>query len=167
MLSPHCLKVVQGTFYLLLKTTYMARNDISDKAKDVKKLQAEEGTIDLPDVEDIPGQEHVHPAPLGGLSDVTVSSGDEEGRRILETDDDFDESDVTPEERELLRETSESMASDEDLDVRNAKVDAVDDDGDPLDEESLDVPGSEEDDEDEEIGEEDEENNDYSLGDNE
>ncbi|BAV08510.1 hypothetical protein SAMN05421788_11497 [Filimonas lacunae] len=144
----------------------MARNDIKDSAKDEAKLKPEVATIDLPDVEDIPGQEHVRPAPLNGIGDVTISSGDEEGKRILENDDDLDESDVTPEEKELLQQTSESMSSDEDLDVRNARVDNRDEDGELLNEDSLDVPGSEDDDENEEIGEEDEENNEYSLGDN-
>jgi len=54
--------------------------------------------------------------------------------------------------------------------LRDAKLDRVDNEGDPLNEgndlaaQDLDVPGSEEDDANEEIGEEDEENNAYSLG---
>lgn len=144
----------------------MARNDIADSPRDKKELQAEDTTIELPDVEDIPGQEHIRPAPLNGLGDTTAASGDEEGKRILENDDDLDESDVTPIEKELLQQTSESTGSDEDQDARNAKVDNTDEDGEPLNEDDLDIPGSEDDDENEEIGEEDEENNEYSLGDN-
>lgn len=144
----------------------MAKNDIADSPRDKKALAPEENTIDLPDVEDIPGQEHIRPAPLNGLGDVTASSADEEGKRILENDDETDDTDVTPVEKELLQQTSESTGSDEDQDVRNAKVDSIDEDGDPLNEDDLDVPGSEDDDENEEIGEEDEENNEYSLGDN-
>ena len=34
--------------------------------------------INLPDAEDIPGQEHITPAPLGELADTTASSDDEE-----------------------------------------------------------------------------------------
>lgn len=144
----------------------MARQDLTDSPRDQKAMEQEETTIELPDVEDIPGQEHVRPAPLNGLGDVTAASGDEEGVRVLGTDEEPDDTDVTPIERELLQQTSESTGSDDDQDVRNAKVDTVDDDGDPLNEEELDVPGSEDDDDNEEIGEEDEENNEYSLGDN-
>lgn len=143
----------------------MARKDLTDSPRDQKELEQEETTIELPDVEDIPGQENIRPAPLRGLGDVTAASGDEEGKRILD-EDEADDSDVTPIERELLQQTSESWGSDEDQDARNAKVDNVDDDGEPLNEDDLDVPGSEDDDENEEIGEEDEENNEYSLGDN-
>jgi hypothetical protein len=79
-------------------------------------------------------------------------------------------SQVSREEEELLERTETSMSGEEDLAWERARVDSVDEDGEPLNEESefsgkdLDVPGSEEDDVNEEIGEEDEENNSYSLG---
>ena len=117
-------------------------------------------TIDMPDVQDIPGQEHVRPPRLGELEDTTASSADEEG----EEDDDlgFDDSD----ERE--------PGTEDDV-LDEAALDNTDEDGDPLNEESfgedvsgddLDVPGADEDDDDEGIGEEDEENNEYSLSKN-
>lgn len=53
-------------------------DDIRDSASDEERLQPEENTIDLPDVRDIPGQEHVHPPSLGELADTTASSADEE-----------------------------------------------------------------------------------------
>lgn len=144
-------------------------NDIMDTPKDDKKLQSETTIINLPDVSDIPGQEHVRVPRMNELADTTISSADEEGESIFNEKDD---SDVSAEEKELLRRTSESMSSDEDEDVYNAELDKTDNDGELLNEsidttgEDLDVPGSGDDDADEEIGEEDEENNNYSLGDN-
>lgn len=52
--------------------------ELTDSASDQERLQPEETIIELPDVNDIPGQENIHPAPLGQLADVTISSDDEE-----------------------------------------------------------------------------------------
>ncbi len=150
--------------------------------EDVTKPENNNGIIEgnveeilLPDVKDIPGQEHIHPAPLGELADTTISSADEEDilngdsldREEMTDNDDIEivmgtEADVTEEDLQLLN-----------GDSFNANLDDVDDDNDPLLEdtdstlrpgEDLDVPGSEYDDDNEAIGEEDEENNYYSLG---
>lgn len=151
------------------------QKDITDPEKDRQKMGPETSYLDLPELKDIPGQENVKPAPLDGIGDVTASSADEEGKRVLDREDDeLDDTDVTPEERELLKETAESGAGSEDLDVRRARLDNTDDDGDPLNESEghplsgrdLDVPGSEDDDDLEDIGEEDEENNAYSISGN-
>lgn len=40
--------------------------------------------MDMPEVKDIPGQEHVHVPPLGELADTTASSADEEGYGVLD-----------------------------------------------------------------------------------
>lgn len=125
--------------------------------------------INLPDVEDIPGQEHVTPAPLGELADTTASSDDEEGRGTLDEDTDIaGDSNVSEEEKELLEEAANSdPAFRDDRNLRDSELDERDDDGELLNEtEDLDVPGAELDDEGEDIGAEDEENNSYSLGDN-
>ena len=53
-------------------------DDLTDSPSDQERLQPEKTTIDLPDVSDIPGQEHVHVPPIGDLADVTISSDDEE-----------------------------------------------------------------------------------------
>jgi hypothetical protein len=114
--------------------------------------------------------------PLGEMADVTIASADEEADHLFEDDEDADlkndpDTNVSPEEKELLRRSSESMASEDDESVRRAALDKTDDDGTPLNEKinvsgkDLDVPGSETDDENEKIGEEDEENNSYSLPD--
>jgi hypothetical protein len=84
-----------------------------------------------------------------------------------------EEANVSNQEKELLQRSSESMATDDDEAVRQASLDATDEDGELLNEEvnvsgeDLDVPGSEDDDANEAIGEEDEENNAYSLRDQE
>lgn len=144
---------------------------ITDTDRDTRELRPEEANIQLPDVSDIPGQEHVHVPPAGELADTTISSDDEEGKGIFDQSlDTSGDSNVTREERERLAETNESMSTKEDIDLRRAKLDNTDFDGTPLNEregisgDDLDVPGEELDDANEEIGEEDEENNEYSLG---
>lgn len=144
--------------------------DIHDEPRDEKYLQGEETVIDMPDVSDIPGQEHIHVPKMKQFHDTTISSDDEEGKGIFEEDELDPETDVTEEERELLARTDESMSSIDDEDRRNLILDNKDLDGDALNEKNdisgddLDIPGTEDDDNNEEIGEEDEENNSYSVG---
>ncbi|NML21057.1 hypothetical protein HHL16_09245 [Pseudoflavitalea sp. G-6-1-2] len=127
-------------------------------------------SIELPDVEDIPGQEHIRPPKLREFNDVTASSAGEEGSGIFDDEDDElldDDSDVSPEEKELLDEAGDYDPDDEAL--RRGRLDEVDDEGDPLNEsddyagDDLDVPGSEDDDADEAAGSEDEANNQWSV----
>jgi hypothetical protein len=89
------------------------------------------------------------------------------GQATPETSD----SDITPEERELL---DSSFEDQEEHDLHDVELDDTDNEGEPLNEQSsassrsggdLDVPGSEDDDANEDIGEEDEENNSYSESD--
>jgi len=153
-----------------IKTT----NDLPESKRDKELLKPDEGTLDLPEVKDIPGQEHVRPLPPGEMADTTISSADEEASKLLDTDEDVlmdKELNVTSTERGLLQRSSESMATLDDEQLNIAALDSTDDDGEKLNESSdmsgndLDVPGSEDDDADEEIGEEDEENNSYSIRD--
>lgn len=151
------------------KDSTRTHTDITDSQRDIERMQPEETTIELPDVEDIPGQEHIHVPQMKEFHDTTISSDDEEGKGLFEEDQLNPDSDVTEEEKELLSRTDESMGSIDDEDRRNLMLDNKDQDGDLLNErddvsgEDLDVPGAEEDDENEAIGEEDEENNSYSL----
>ena len=146
-----------------------------------KDSTPEKNTIDLPEVKDIPGQEHVRPLRLGDLADSTASSDDEEGDDVLEPQKDElgivmgNGGDVSAEERSTLANIDNTRADSEDEVLSEVELDNVDADGTPLNEKSsrrdlagddLDVPGSEDDDADEALGEEDEENNDYSLSDN-
>lgn len=151
-------------------------SDLPESNDDKKHLQPDEGILDLPDVRDIPGQEHIHPPVLEGLADITISSDDEEGVGIL---DDVNEDEpgsgtdtnVSKEEKKVLTDAAEKMPTQDEDNLANAQLDQQDEDGDFLNERTdlsgseLDVPGSEQDDANEEIGEEDEENNAYSLDD--
>jgi ElaB/YqjD/DUF883 family membrane-anchored ribosome-binding protein len=146
--------------------------DLPDNPKDKKKLEPEETTLDLPGVSDIPGQEHVRVPSLGELADTTASSDDEEGKGILddEQDENFEEtSDVSKEERQALRDAANKVVSEDQAALDTATPDQFDEDGELLNERTkagggdLDVPGAELDDDNEAIGEEDEENNSYSL----
>jgi hypothetical protein len=145
-------------------------------------MEPEFFTIDIPNVNDIPGQENVSPLPLGELAGTTVSSVDEEGEDIFEDDNnevadidkeimESEESNVSSKEKKDLFVAANDMPGD-DENLRKAALDETDDDGAPLNEagfnknispDDLDIPGADLDDSDEAIGEEDEENNDYSI----
>lgn len=160
-----------------MKTTQKksrATSDLPESKRDKELLKRDEATLDLPEVKDIPGQEHVRPLPPGEMADTTISSADEEANELLDTDEDIlvdKNPNVTQSERDLLQRSSESMATLDDEQLNNADLDKMDDDGIMLNEKSdrsgkdLDVPGSEDDDANEKIGEEDEENNSYSRRD--
>ena len=161
-----------------MKTTQTKKDkitsDLPESLRDKELLKPDEATLDLPEVKDIPGQEHVRPLPPGEMADITPSSSDEEANDLLDTNEDIllDKNlNVTNSERDLLQRSSESMATLNDDQLTKAEPDMTDDEGTLLNEGSerggkdLDIPGSEEDDANEEIGEEDEENNSYSLPD--
>jgi hypothetical protein len=147
----------------------------------------EKNTIDMPEVRDIPGQEHIRPPRLGELADETASSADEEGDDVLgplDRDEDSDlrmgrSSNVSREERADLASASRDDGGEDEETLRTGLLDSTDDDGTPLNEKSfgegrnddlsaddLDVPGADDDDLDEMPGEEDEENQDYSISEN-
>jgi hypothetical protein len=116
-------------------------NDLPDSPRDQEELRSEETVMDLPDVKDIPGQEFVHVPNPGEMADTTAASADEEGLGITGLDDndnlqratDFD---VRPDEREALRDTTYMPTRDED-NLRQARMDNVDFDGEALNEGSF------------------------------
>jgi len=151
-----------------------AASDLPESKRDKELLKPDEATLDLPEVKDIPGQEHVRPLPQGEMAYTTISSADEEANELFDTDEDIlvDKNlNVTNTERDLLQRSVESMATLDDEQLNVAALDTTDDDGEKLNESTdmsgkdLDVPGSEDDDADEKIGEVDEENNSYSIRD--
>ena len=167
-----------------------ARNnssDIQDSPRDEEKLRSDEATMDMPEVKDIPGQEHIKAPYIGEMADTTSSSADEEGEGLLdelnqeeeeEEDDEIirmgTEADVTRSDVEMLRSGDSYYPSRDENQLIDASMDNVDFDGEPLNEKGfgitsrtgsdLDVPGADEDDSMQEKGEEDEENNEWSLG---
>ena len=83
------------------------------------------------------------------------------------------DADIEPEELQELIAMEQSLSTFDAANLKRSSLDSTDNDGDPLNEDSmsddltgedLDVPGSSADNADEQIGEEDEENNYYSLG---
>lgn len=149
--------------------------DLAENKKDRDELKSESFTIDLPDVKDIPGQEFIHPLPLGEIADTTISSDDEEGVGILDDEEEAviisSTSNVSAVEKKVLKAADEDMPTMDDKNVRIAELDSTDEAGTPLNEgtgigtgSDLDIAGADEDDLNEELGEEDEENNEYSLG---
>lgn len=151
--------------------------DLPDNKQDQDELKSESFSIDLPDVKDIPGQEFIHPLPLGEIADTTISSDDEEGVGILDDDEESEPiitgttSNVSRVEKKVLQAADEDMPTTNDKNVRMAELDSTDEAGTPLNEgtgigggSDLDIAGADEDDLNEELGEEDEENNGYSLG---
>lgn len=167
--------------YCLSSFKYIWHNfftHVSMKNKIKDKTQQESITIDMPEVKDIPGQEHIKPPRFKEMEDITISSSGEEGEGIvddLNKEEDIDvftddRSNVSEQEKALLSKTDRQINA-ETEDMENLALDKVDEDdeaelGDPSDMgEDLDVPGSELDDDNEDIGEEDEENNAYSRPD--
>ena len=153
-------------------------NDLPDNEHDRERLEPEETTIDLPDVSDIPGQENVRAPMIGEMADTTISSADEEGDEIFdEEDDDVDlrmgtRADVSREERQTLADDDYMPTRDED-NLRNARMDNVDFQGERLNEKSfgeersgrdLDIPGNTDETRTDAMGQGDEENKHYSLG---
>ncbi len=148
--------------------------DLKDSYQDEQRLKPDQATMELPEVKDIPGQEHIQVAPLGDLADITASSDDEEGKGVLDEvpiTRKSSDADVTEEEKKVLQASAEYSPVEEEVKMRRALPDNTDLDGEPLNEtidfsgEDLDVPGAELDDTNEELGEEDEENNAYSIPD--
>jgi hypothetical protein len=145
-----------------------------------KKKQTDKGKeiiFELPEVKDIPGQEHVKPPRMREMEDTTASSAGEEGEGLLddinkEDDEVMDrDTNVSAAERKFLNQTDRPL-TEETKDLKKLSLDKTDgtdllnEEGDPLDMgEDLDIPGSELDDDNEELGEEDEENNSYSRRD--
>lgn len=152
--------------------------DLPESSSDREKLENEESFIDLPDVKDIPGQEFVNAPPLGELGDTTISSDDEEGRGVFDLDDSEDltegtSADVRKDERRALADTEQMRDTAAD-NLRKARLDNTDFQGEKLNEKSFgeEVSGDDLDMENsndqntrnDAMGQGDEENDFYSLG---
>jgi hypothetical protein len=154
--------------------------DLKISKKDKQKIKPQTLTMDMPEVKDIPGQEHIEVPQFREMQDVTISSADEEGEGILDdlnTDSEKiidSASDVSRQEKKLLKKSAGHPSTEETEDFDKMALDERDDDGELLNEkgikkdrggEDLDTPGTELDNDEEDIGEEDEENNIYSQRD--
>jgi hypothetical protein len=65
------------------KKSTTAGADLTDPKKDQEKLKQEVTTIDLPEVQDIPGQENIQVPDMREMQDTTISSADEEADDLL------------------------------------------------------------------------------------
>jgi len=159
-------------------------SSLDDSASDIERLKQDTSYVNIPDVNDIPGQENITSAPLGELADTTASSDDEEGIKdgqdLLDSENDDvtivmgTEADVTKEDLELLGDPNEDFDMNDDEQIDMEGLDDTDDDGDLLNEgiadtdstgDELDIPGADgSDPRQDAMGQGDEENNYYSLG---
>lgn len=160
---------------------YPAREDITDPRNNNGEVNFNEERIEMPEASDIPGQEHITPAPLGMMADTTASSDDEEGivngRDIFEGEDELNivmgtEADVTDEDLQILGPRDGDMDMGEDEEINAHGLDNTDLDGEMLNEnagtlaatgDDLDIPKGDEN-LDDALGQGDEENDYYSLG---
>jgi hypothetical protein len=154
--------------------------DIHDSPQDEEKMKSETFVIDLPDVNDIPGQENIVVPNIGEMQDVTISSDDEEGLGLFDDEADEDtypvmgnEADVSSTEATLLTRADEEMPDEDDQRLRRAELDKTDSQGDLLNEGSLatsvsgsdlDTAANQGDIDNDALGQGDEENSHYSLG---
>jgi len=69
------------------KPENVLKNDLPDSPHDEERMKIEEVILDLPDVEDIPGQENIVPPKMNLFADTTISSDDEEGRSVFGEED--------------------------------------------------------------------------------
>ena len=127
----------------------MDNRDLKDSERDRERLKQDKGSLDLPEVKDIPGQEHVHVPPPGEMADITVSSDDEEGIGVFEDDEEDEtiivmgsEADIPDDDKTALERMDhlDVNENDDEIVVRGFPDDR-DTEGDQLNE-RIDVSGS-------------------------
>lgn len=114
-----------------MKNSNPTENDLTDPVRDQERLKGDEGTLDLPEIEDIPGKitrKSNLQAPAG---DLTISSSDEEGDKLFSGEDEDER--ISPLENSLLNKAFDPPY-DTDLPVKEISLDEMDDEGDKLEE---------------------------------
>jgi hypothetical protein len=106
-------------------------DDLTDPVRDQQRLKGDQGTLDLPELKDIPGQEKRNPSLLVPPADTTISSADEEGDDVLE--DENEESEISALDKSLL-DQSFDPSYDTDLPVNQISLDDRDESGERLEE---------------------------------
>ncbi len=112
-------------------------DDISDSPEDQAKLKGDEGTLDLPEIKDIPGASRAVKNASLMPGDSTMSSADEEGDELLDDNAELEEGNVSPLEKKLLRESFDP-SYDVDLPVGSLSLDDRDNEGELLEEKGQD-----------------------------
>jgi len=126
--------------------------DLPDSENDKLHMKPEKTIIELPDVEDIPGQEHIKVPKFSEFADTTVSSSGEEGDDIFNKDE--LDNNVSDAERAMLQQSaSQSLGNEDDKNIKIIALDKFDEEGALLNEgnlstdhfgEDLDLPEGEE-----------------------
>jgi hypothetical protein len=119
-------------------------DDIQDSPEDQEKLKPDHGTLDLPELKDIPGASRLAKNASLLPGDATISSSDEEADDLLDDDDEMDEennmrdeTNVSPAEKKLLRDSLDP-SYDTDLPVHSISLDRKDNEGAILNESGMD-----------------------------
>lgn len=123
------------------KNSNIKNIELKDSAEDKKHLQGDEATLDLPDVGDIPGQENRKKTSVTSpSSDTTISSADEEGNDIFDDEEDIvtdKKTNVGSLERKLLDDAYDPISSDSEP-IDQISLDDKDNEGEMLNEDSMD-----------------------------
>jgi hypothetical protein len=112
------------------------KQDIADSPEDQKRLRPDKGLMQLPEIKDIPGA--ARSGKNAGLlpGDTTISSADEEGEELFETNDSKENADISPLEKKLLNDSFDP-SYDTDLPISSLSLDNKDNEGDLLQEGGL------------------------------
>jgi hypothetical protein len=119
-------------------------DDIQDSPEDQEKLKPDHGTLNLPELKDIPGASRLAKNASLLPGDTTISSSDEEADDLLDDDDELgeennmrDETNVSHVEKKLLRDSLDP-SYDTDLPVHSISLDRKDNEGAILNESGMD-----------------------------
>jgi hypothetical protein len=120
---------------MIMKNKKYLHEDISDSPEDQEKLKPDQASLNLPDIQDIPGASGSGKNEKLIPRDSTISSSDEEGEETFEEDRVTEETEVSPLEKKLLNESFDP-AYDEDLPIGSLSLDEKDNEGEKLEESS-------------------------------
>jgi hypothetical protein len=138
-IGPENIEFLKTKQYNMPKNKIRSTNqpDLVDSNRDLQQLKPDRAQLDLPDVKDIPGQEHIVPPLLAEYTDTTISSDDEEGKGLLDETDLSDKNvNVSSSERKLIDQAfGEFDPEEEPLD--ELALDSKDADGQSLNEKGL------------------------------
>lgn len=133
------------------------KTDFRDNERDSQLMESETVIMDLPEVQDIPGQQHIRVMPLGEMADTTISSADEEGAGLLDFDEADDDDDLDDDDDDL-----DDVLTDEEGD-NSVVIDTGDEDFDEDEDLLGDDDIDDEDDLDEDLDEDEDDDDDITM----
>jgi hypothetical protein len=108
-------------------------DDLTDSPADQEKLKGDTGSLNLPELKDIPGSDRSRKTTAWTGESETFSSADEEGDELLEEENDPENADVSPMEKKLLN-SAFDPSYDIDLPIGSLALDDSDNEGELLEE---------------------------------